>query len=47
MQYLAFLAAFLPSAFAATYPLTDTFVGNQFLSGFYHEAIADPAHGRV
>ena len=47
MRYFAFLATFLPSALAATYPLTDTFIGNQFLSGFQWQAIGDPTHGRV
>ncbi|KAF8679935.1 glycoside hydrolase family 16 protein [Rhizoctonia solani] len=32
---------------AATYSVTDTFIGSSFLSGFTHEAIADPTHGRV
>ncbi|KAG8691173.1 hypothetical protein FRC11_006148 [Ceratobasidium sp. 423] len=32
---------------AATYSVSDTFIGSSFLSGFTHEAIADPTHGRV
>ncbi|KZT36648.1 endo-1,3(4)-beta-glucanase [Sistotremastrum suecicum HHB10207 ss-3] len=32
---------------AATYSLKDNFVGSSFLTGFTHEAIADPTHGRV
>ncbi|CAE6434589.1 unnamed protein product [Rhizoctonia solani] len=32
---------------AATYSISDTFVGSSFLNGFTHEAIADPTHGRV
>ncbi|KAH7344535.1 putative laminarinase [Rhizoctonia solani] len=32
---------------AATYTVSDTFIGSSFLSGFTHEAIADPTHGRV
>ncbi|KAG8707683.1 hypothetical protein FRC08_000355 [Ceratobasidium sp. 394] len=32
---------------AATYKVTDTFIGPSFLSGFVHEAIGDPTHGRV
>ncbi|KAI0799792.1 putative laminarinase [Irpex lacteus] len=37
----------LPTVFAATYSLSDTYQGSSFLSGFVHEAIADPTHGRV
>lgn len=33
--------------FAASYTLSDNFVGSGFLSGFTHEAIADPTNGRV
>ena len=47
MRYFAFLASFLPSALAATYSLTDTYIGKDFLTGFTHEAISDPTHGRV
>ncbi|KAF8708398.1 glycoside hydrolase family 16 protein, partial [Rhizoctonia solani] len=43
---LATLAA-ASVARAATYSVTDTFIGSSFLSGFTHEAIADPTHGRV
>ncbi|CAE7094276.1 unnamed protein product [Rhizoctonia solani] len=32
---------------AATYGVSDTFIGTSFLSGFRHEAISDPTHGRV
>ena len=32
---------------AATYTLSDNYVGDSFLSGFEHEAIADPTNGRV
>ena len=38
---------FFPSALAATYNVKDSFVGESFLSGFTHEAIADPTNGRV
>ena len=41
------ISALFPSAFAATYNLKDSFVGESFLSGFTHQAIADPTHGRV
>ena len=37
----------LQTAFAGTYSLSDTFVGSSFLTGFDHQAIADPTHGRV
>lgn len=41
------LAGSLPAAFAATYHMSDNWVGSAFLSAFVHEAIADPTHGRV
>lgn len=41
------LSALVSSALGATYPLKDKFVGQDFLTGFSHEAIADPTHGRV
>ncbi|KAI0087574.1 putative laminarinase [Irpex rosettiformis] len=46
---LAILTAcsLLPTAFAGTYSISDTYIGSSFLSGFVHEAIADPTHGRV
>lgn len=31
----------------AVYSVTDTFIGPSFLTGFNHEAIADPTNGRV
>lgn len=37
----------LSSAGGASYNVKDTFIGSSFLSGFTHEAIADPTHGRV
>lgn len=46
-SYFAFLAAILPTAFAATYSLSDSYVGQDFLTKFTHEAIADPTKGRV
>lgn len=42
-----FALALAPGALAATYQLSDNFVGSDFLSSFTHEAIADPTHGRV
>ncbi|TBU64642.1 2 beta-glucanase [Dichomitus squalens] len=41
------VSSLVTSALGATYPLKDSFVGEGFLSGFVHEAIADPTHGRV
>ncbi|KAG8709445.1 hypothetical protein FRC09_000665, partial [Ceratobasidium sp. 395] len=32
---------------ATAYTLVDTFIGSSFLTGFDHQAIADPTHGRV
>ncbi|KAI0700431.1 endo-beta-glucanase [Cytidiella melzeri] len=37
----------LPTAFAATYGLTDNWIGSAFLSAFVHENIPDPTNGRV
>jgi hypothetical protein len=39
------LAAIAP--LAQGYHLVDNFVGKNFLSGFFHQAVADPTHGRV
>jgi hypothetical protein len=39
--------ALAPSAMAEVWTLKDTFIGPSFLTGFTHEAIADPTHGRV
>ena len=41
------VSALVSSALGATYNLKDTFVGEGFLSGFTHQAIPDPTHGRV
>lgn len=41
------VSALVSSALGATYPKKDAFVGKDFLTGFSHEAIADPTHGRV
>lgn len=41
------LSLHIVSALAASYTLSDNFVGSGFLSGFEHEAIADPTNGRV
>lgn len=46
-SYLVLLAAALPTALASTYSIADTYIGSNFLTGFTHEAIADPTHGRV
>jgi len=32
---------------SSTYTITDTFIGPSFLTGFSHQAISDPTHGRV
>lgn len=42
-----FASCLLPGAIAATYSLSDNYVGTSFLSAFTHEAIADPTDGRV
>lgn len=44
---LLVLASGFSHVSAATYNLQDNYVGNGFLSGFVHEAISDPTHGRV
>ncbi|QRW04897.1 glycoside hydrolase family 16 protein [Ceratobasidium sp. AG-Ba] len=41
---LSALVAAASLASAATYKVTDTFIGSSFLTGFVHEAIADPTH---
>ncbi|KAI0762600.1 2 beta-glucan [Fomes fomentarius] len=41
------VSALCSSALGATYNLKDKFVGQDFLTGFSHQAIADPTHGRV
>ncbi|KDQ52661.1 glycoside hydrolase family 16 protein [Jaapia argillacea MUCL 33604] len=47
LTQLFLLAATVPVVLGATYSLTDNYVGPSFLTGFTHEAIADPTHGRV
>ena len=47
MRSFAIAAALLPSVYAATYSVADTYVGTDFLNSWTHEAIADPTHGRV
>jgi hypothetical protein len=46
---LSFLATLFAAqgALAGTYNILDTFIGPSFLTGFDHQAIADPTHGRV
>lgn len=41
------LTALAAGKAAYAYTLVDNFVGSSFLTGFDHEAIADPTHGRV
>lgn len=40
------ILALSPVVFADTYRLTDNYVGKGFLTGFSHQAISDPSHGR-
>ncbi|KAG8706067.1 hypothetical protein FRC11_008536 [Ceratobasidium sp. 423] len=48
MLSLSFVALAVASmARAVTYGVSDTFIGTSFLSGFDHQAISDPTHGRV
>ncbi|KAH9945470.1 endo-beta-glucanase [Epithele typhae] len=49
LSWLALLgaAAALPPVLAAQYSLADSYQGAGFLSGFSHEDIPDPTHGRV
>ena len=44
---LLLLATLVVPTLGATYNLVDTYQGAGFLSGFTHQAIADPTHGRV
>ena len=41
------LSLHVASVLGASYTLSDNFVGSGFLTGFEHEAIADPTNGRV
>lgn len=41
------LACLVSPALGAAYSQTDSYQGSDFLSGFAHQAIADPTHGRV
>lgn len=43
----ALITFYVSQALAATYSLSDNYVGSNFLSTFVHENIADPTHGRV
>ena len=45
--FLVLLSCLLTPALGATYSQTDSYQGSDFLSGFVHQAIADPTHGRV
>ena len=44
---LLVLASLAVSVFGATYSISDSHVGTDFLSAFTHQAISDPTHGRV
>ncbi|KAB5592242.1 Endo-1,3(4)-beta-glucanase [Ceratobasidium theobromae] len=43
----ALIATAVSVARAATYTVSDTFIGSSFLTGFNHESIPDPTHGRT
>lgn len=47
LRALLLLATLVVPTLGATYNLVDTYQGAGFLSGFTHQAIADPTHGRV
>jgi hypothetical protein len=38
---------FMPLVRAGSYQLADNYSGPNFLTGFVHENMADPTHGRV
>ena len=44
---LLVLASLAVSVLGATYSISDSHVGKDFLSAFTHQAISDPTHGRV
>ncbi|OBZ78872.1 hypothetical protein A0H81_00340 [Grifola frondosa] len=44
---LFLVSSFVSAALGATYNVQDTFIGQDFLTGFSHQAIPDPTHGRV
>ncbi|KAJ3528322.1 hypothetical protein NM688_g8014 [Phlebia brevispora] len=46
-SYFALLAALLPTVLADTYSISDTYIGQDFLNSWTHEAIQDPTNGRV
>ncbi|KAF9518751.1 glycoside hydrolase family 16 protein [Hydnum rufescens UP504] len=46
-MYWSLFACLLGTVYATEYLLSDRFVGNTFFTGFTHEAIPDPTHGRV
>ncbi|KAH9913698.1 endo-beta-glucanase [Epithele typhae] len=47
MRVLLSLLAFASSSRAAFYTISDSYKGTDFLTGFIHENITDPTHGRV
>lgn len=44
---LLFVSSLVSGSLAATYTLSDNYVGTDFLTAFEHQAIADPTNGRV
>lgn len=44
---LLFVSSLVAGSLAATYTLSDNYVGADFLTAFEHQAIADPTNGRV
>lgn len=44
---LALAASLVPISEAASYKLSDSYVGSSFYNGFTAQAIADPTNGRV
>ena len=41
------LTAIAVPVLGATYSISDSYQGSDFLNGFHHQAISDPTHGRV
>ena len=41
------IAALIAPALGTSYTLSDTYMGGGWLTGFSHQAIMDPTHGRV
>ena len=41
------LTAIAVPVLGATYSISESYQGSDFLNGFHHQAISDPTHGRV